>query len=88
MPQKSYETKKVRGRSETACNYKVRERRVYKSHHVINNVNDDNNTYLIRSSCTLRCRGCFFFPILIVLQTVGLLGQVISTSQGLYLNTE
>jgi hypothetical protein len=33
----------------------------------------------------LRCRGCFF--ILIILQTVGLLGRVISPSQGLYPNT-
>jgi hypothetical protein len=40
---------------------------------------------LIRSSYTLRCRGCFF--ILIILQTVGLLGRVISPSQGLCLNT-
>jgi hypothetical protein len=43
-------------------------------------------TCLIRSSYTLLCRGCFFF-ILVVLQTVGLLGRVISSSQGLYLNT-
>jgi hypothetical protein len=43
--------------------------------------------YLIRSSYTLWCRGCFFF-ILIILQTVGLLRRVISSSQGLYLNTE
>jgi hypothetical protein len=42
-------------------------------------------TYLIRSSYTLRCRGCFF--ILIILQTVGLLVRVISSSQGLYLST-
>jgi hypothetical protein len=40
--------------------------------------------YLIRSSYTLQCRGCFF--ILIILQMVGLLGRVISSSQGLYLN--
>jgi hypothetical protein len=42
-------------------------------------------TYLIRSSYTLWRRGLFF--ILITLQTVGLLGRVISSSQGLYLNT-
>jgi hypothetical protein len=41
--------------------------------------------YLIRSSYTLRCRGCFF--ILITLKTAGLLERVISSSQGLYLNT-
>jgi hypothetical protein len=40
-------------------------------------------TYFIRSSYTLRCRGFF---ILIILQTVGLLGRVISSSQGLCLN--
>jgi hypothetical protein len=39
-------------------------------------------TYLIRSSYTLRCRGFIFF-ILIILQTVGILGRVISSSQGL-----
>jgi hypothetical protein len=38
--------------------------------------------YLIRSFYTLRCRGFFF----IILQTVGLLGRVINSSQGLYLN--
>jgi hypothetical protein len=42
-------------------------------------------TYLICSSYTLRCRGCFF--ILIISKTVGLLGRVISSSQSLYLNT-
>jgi hypothetical protein len=42
-------------------------------------------TNLNRSSYTLRCRGFFFF-ILIILQTVGLLVRVISSSQGLYLN--
>jgi hypothetical protein len=47
---------------------------------------EKRNTCLIRSSCTLRCRGCFFF-ILVILQTVGLLGRVISLSQGRYLNT-
>jgi hypothetical protein len=38
-----------------------------------------------RSSYTLRCRGYFF--ILVILQTVGLLGWVISSSQDLYLTT-
>jgi hypothetical protein len=44
-------------------------------------------TCLTRFSYTLRCRGFFFFFILIILQTVGLLERVISSSQGLYLNT-
>jgi hypothetical protein len=42
-------------------------------------------TYLIHSSYTLRCRGCFF--ILIILHRVGLLGRMMGSSQGLYLNT-
>jgi hypothetical protein len=41
-------------------------------------------TYVIRSTYTLRCRGCSFFN-LIILQTVGLLGQVIRSSLSLYL---
>jgi hypothetical protein len=41
-------------------------------------------TYLFRSSYTLRCLVFFMF---IILQTVGLLGREISSSQGLYLNT-
>jgi hypothetical protein len=44
-------------------------------------------TYLIRSSYTLTVSRLFFYLILIVLQTVGLLGRVTSSSQGLYLNT-
>jgi hypothetical protein len=43
------------------------------------------NTYLIHSSYILRCR--VFFSLLIILQKAGLLGRVISSSQGLYLNT-
>jgi hypothetical protein len=48
-------------------------------------------SYLLTSSVLLiplRCQGCFFSIILIILQTVGLLGRVISSPQGLYLNTE
>jgi hypothetical protein len=41
-------------------------------------------TYLIRSDYTLRSRGFF---ILIILQMVGLLGRVITSLQGPYLNT-
>jgi hypothetical protein len=45
-------------------------------------------TYLLNPfSYTLRRRGCSPSPLLIILQTVGLLGGVISSSQGLYLNT-
>jgi hypothetical protein len=40
-------------------------------------------TYLIRSSYTLWCRGFFFDHF----TDIGLLGQVISSSEGLYLNT-
>jgi hypothetical protein len=46
------------------------------------------STYLLTSSVPLihlLCRGFFF--ILIILQTIGLLGRVISSSQVLYLNT-
>jgi hypothetical protein len=49
-----------------------------------------NNTHLLNPFLLpLRCRCCFlfFFYILIILQMVGLLGRVISSSQGLYLNT-
>jgi hypothetical protein len=43
--------------------------------------------YLICSSDTFTVSRLFLFLILIVLQTVGLLQRVISSSQGLYLNT-
>jgi hypothetical protein len=45
----------------------------------------NNLTYLTRSSFTLLFRVLFF--ILIILQTVGFHGRVISSSQDLYLNT-
>jgi hypothetical protein len=46
-----------------------------------------SQTYLLNPFLLypLRCRDCFF--ILIILETVGLLGRVISSSQGLHLNT-